>query len=110
MFVKWGARPTPDNMLTLAYAAEAAWNESHWKNARFNELLPLARAELDETRRAEMYAEMCQLARDDGGTIIPMFVNFVYARRSNVAHGPSVAASWETDGARGTHRWWFTDA
>ncbi|MBG6161698.1 MAG: ABC transporter substrate-binding protein [Roseibium album] len=107
VFVKWGARPTPDNMFTLAYKDDAAWNEAHWKNARFNELLLQAKAELDETRRGEMYHEMCTLARDDGGTIIPMFVNFVYARRKNVKHGPSVASSWETDGARGTHRWWF---
>ena len=107
VFVKWGARPTPDNMFTLAYKADAAWNEAHWKNERFNELLLKAKAELDEKRRGEMYHEMCSLARDDGGTIIPMFVNFVYARRKNVARGKSLASSWELDGARGTHRWWF---
>jgi len=107
VFVKWGARATPDQMFTLAYKDDAAWNEAHWQNDRFNELLLIAKAELDEARRAEMYNEMCMLARDDGGTIIPMFVNFVYARRSNVRHGPSVAASWECDGARGTSRWWF---
>ncbi|MDE0047963.1 MAG: ABC transporter substrate-binding protein [bacterium] len=107
VFVKWGARPTPDNMFTLAYKDDAPWNEAHWQNARFNELLLMAKAELDETRRAEMYREMCQIARDDGGTIIPLFVNFVYARRNNVRHGPSVAASWECDGARSSHRWWF---
>ena len=54
-----------------------------------------------------MYREMCQIARDDGGTIIPLFVNFVYARRSNVRHGPGVAESWECDGARSAPRWWF---
>ena len=107
VFVKWGARPTPDNMFTLAYKADAAWNEAHWQNDRFNELLLLAKAELDETLRAEMYREMCQIARDDGGTIIPLFVNFVYARRSNVRRGESLAASWECDGARSAHRWWF---
>ena len=68
----------------------------------------LAKKELDQERRAEMYREMCMLAKDDGGTIIPMFTNFVYARRNNVQHGPSLASSWELDGARGYHRWWFT--
>ncbi|NVK29904.1 MAG: ABC transporter substrate-binding protein [Gammaproteobacteria bacterium] len=106
-FVKWGARPTPDNMLSLAYAADAAWNESHWKNPRFNELLVAARAELDEAKRSEMYHEAQMLCKDDGGTIIPAFVNFVCARRKNVMHGPSVASSWENDGARAAHRWWF---
>jgi peptide/nickel transport system substrate-binding protein len=106
-FVKWGARPTPDNMFTLAYKDDAAWNESHWQNKRFNELLLIAKAELDETRRAEQYREMCQLASDDGGTVIPFFANFVYARNKKVQHGPNLAASWELDGGRGYHRWWF---
>ena len=51
-------------------------------------LLLQTKAELDQDLRAEMYHEMCQIARDDGGTIIPLFVNFVYARRKNVRHGP----------------------
>ncbi len=106
-FVKWGARPTPDNILSLAYAADAAWNESHWQNPRFNELLVQARSELDDGKRAEMYHEMQVLAKDDGGTIIPTFLNYVYARRNNVMHGKNLSASWENDGARSAHRWWF---
>lgn len=105
--VQWGARPTPDVMYSLAYKDDAAWNESHWQNARFNELLLAAKSELDSTRRAEMYREMAMLARDDGGTIIPFFPNFVYARRKNVQHGPDLAASWQMDGARAASRWWF---
>lgn len=106
--VTWGARPTPDNMFTLAYKSDAAWNESHWQNERFNELLIQAKAELDEGLRAEMYNEMCHLMRDDGGTIIPMFRNYVYARNKKVAHGDSVASSWENDGGRAYQRWWMT--
>jgi peptide/nickel transport system substrate-binding protein len=105
--VTWGARPTPDNMFTLAYKADADWNESHWKNARFNELLLQAKAELNDGLRAEMYNEMCQLSRDDGGTIIPLFRNYVYARNKKIAHGDSVASSWENDGGRAYHRWWM---
>ena len=108
VFVTWGARPTPDNMFTLAYKHDAAWNESHWKNERFNELLLQAKAELDDNLRAEMYKEMCQLSRDDGGTIIPFFRNYVYARRGNLQRGESAATSWEADGARFASRWWFT--
>ena len=105
--VQWGARPTPDVMFSLAYKDDAAWNESHWQNARFNELLRAAKTELDDAKRTEQYREMCQLARDDGGTVIPMFANFVYARRKNVKHTGELAASWQIDGARGASRWWF---
>ncbi|MBO6838188.1 MAG: ABC transporter substrate-binding protein [Alphaproteobacteria bacterium] len=106
-FVKWGARPTPDNMFTLAYKDDAAWNESHWQNERFNELLLLAKKELDQERRSAMYREMCELAKDDGGTVLPMFTNFVYARDKSVQHSGNLASSWELDGGRGYHRWWF---
>jgi peptide/nickel transport system substrate-binding protein len=105
--VQWGARPTPDVMYSLAYKDDAAWNESHWKNPRFNELLRAAKTELDQDKRATMYREMHQLLRDDGGTIVPMFTNFVYARNKKVAHGPDLASSWQVDGARGCSRWWF---
>ena len=105
--VQWGARPTPDVMYSLAYKDDAAWNESRWKNPRFNELLRSAKAELDDGKRAEMYREMAMLARDDGGTVIPFFPNFVYAHRKNVAHGENLAASWQMDGARACSRWWF---
>jgi len=106
--VSWGARPTPDVMYTLAYKDDAAWNESRWQNERFNELLLQAKSELDDALRAEMYREMAILARDDGGTIIPFFNNFVYANRSNVSTPENLAASWENDGARAASRWWFS--
>src|SRR6056297_1552009 len=74
--VSWTARPTPDVMFSLAYKADADWNESRWQNERFNELLLKAKAELDQDLRAEMYREMGTLARNDGGTLIPFFSNF----------------------------------
>ena len=46
--VSWGARPTPDVMFSLAYAAEADWNESHYKGERFNQIMKEVRAELDD--------------------------------------------------------------
>jgi len=106
--VTWGARPTPDVMYTLAYKDDAAWNESRWKNPRFNEILLQAKAELDDTKRAEMYTEMGMLARDDGGTIIPYFPNFVYGRRANVQHSGTLSPAWQMDGYRHSSRWWFT--
>jgi len=105
--VTWGARPTPDVMYTLAYKDDAAWNDSHWQNSRFNEILLQAKAELDDAKRAAMYHDMGMIARDDGGTVIPYYPNFVYGRRKNVRHTGQLAASWAMDGARATSRWWF---
>ncbi|WP_306114237.1 MULTISPECIES: ABC transporter substrate-binding protein [unclassified Roseovarius] len=107
IFSKWGARPTPDTMFTLAYKTGASWSEAFWSNERFDELLLQAKAELDDTKRAEMYREMSLIARDDGGTILPMFTNYVYAHQDTVAHPENVGSTWELDGARAYQRWWF---
>ena len=106
--VSWGQRPTPDVMFSLAYAADAAWNETHFKDPRFNELLLVAaRAELDDAKRGEMYAEMQQILRDEGGTIVPFFRNYVYAARTNVKHDDKLSGNWALDGNRAIERWWF---
>jgi peptide/nickel transport system substrate-binding protein len=102
----WSGRPTVDWMFTTAYAADAAWNESHWKNPHFNELLTAARAELDEKKRAQMYAEAQQLVHDDGGTIVLVFNNLLDAHSKKLAHG-QIASNWEVDGLRLAERWWF---
>ena len=103
----WGQRPTPDIIFTLGYAAGADWNDSHFKDDRFNKLLVEARAELDQKKRAEMYGEMQRIVHDKGSVIIPFFRNWIYARRANVAHGDKLTSSWPLDGARGAERWWF---
>ncbi len=69
----WGGRPTEDWMFSTAYAKGAPWNDTHWANEGFNELLVQARAELDNDKRRDMYHEMQALCRDDGGTVVPMF-------------------------------------
>lgn len=104
----WNGRPTVDWMLTTAYAPDAAWNETFWKNPRFEELLFAARGETDEKKRAEMYAEMQQILHDDGGVIVPLFNSYVDAYSSKLGHG-DVAGNWPLDGMKITERWWFNN-
>jgi peptide/nickel transport system substrate-binding protein len=102
----WGGRPTIDWLCTVVYAKGAAWNETAWDNARFNELLVQARSETDEKKRAAMYQEMQQLIHDDGGFISIGFNQQVHAYSKTLAHG-DVAANWEVDGLKLASRWWF---
>jgi peptide/nickel transport system substrate-binding protein len=102
----WGGRPTIDWMVSTVYADGAAWNETHWSNPRFNELMVAARGETDEDKRAGMYAEMQQLIHDDCGALVMVFNNYVDAHSTTVAHG-DIASNWEVDGFRLPERWWF---
>ncbi len=101
----WNGRPTEDDMFSLTYSKGAEWNESSWDNEKFNQLLLTARAELDEAKRAEMYHEMQAIVSEDGGTIIPVFVNYVDAQNDKVAHG-TVAGDRFFDGWKIIERWW----
>lgn len=102
----WSGRATADWMFTTTYAADAAWNDTYWKNARFNELLLQARAEIDPAKRAAMYAEMQQINHDDNGNIVLVFNNYVSAASKRLAHG-EIAPNWENDGLKIAERWWF---
>jgi peptide/nickel transport system substrate-binding protein len=103
----WGGRPTQDWMFSQAYAEGANWNDTFWSHERFNKLLLEGRGELKTERRAEIYREMQQLVRDEGGVVVWAFANYVYALADKVQHGPDVAANWELDGGRYVERWWF---
>jgi len=73
----WNMRPTANVMLTLAFAPDAAWNDSQWKNERMGKLLVDSRAELDPAKRKEMYCEMQRLISQESGIIIPAHRNYV---------------------------------
>ena len=103
----WSGRPTPDLMFSTAYAADASWNDSFWKNDHFNELLLKARSETDQAKRAAMYAEMQEIVSDDGGVVVLMFYNYVNAHAKSVAHPDVIAPNWDVDGMKITKRWWF---
>jgi peptide/nickel transport system substrate-binding protein len=103
----WGGRPTEDWVFSQIYSKGADWNESYWDNDRFNELLVLARAELDTAKRREMYVEMQRLCHDDGGSIIPIFMAYTHAASKKIGMPEQLASNWELDGHKNGERWWF---
>lgn len=101
----WSGRATEDWMFSTAYEAGAPWNDSQWDEPRFQELLLSARAELDSDKRREMYYEMQQILRDDGGVIVPMFANYVQALNNRIATPETVGNLWQMDNGRMAERW-----
>ncbi|WP_022667462.1 ABC transporter substrate-binding protein [Desulfospira joergensenii] len=102
----WSGRPTEDLMFSTTYSADSPWNDTHWKNKRFNELLTTARTELNSDKRRDMYWEMQEIISRDGGTIIPVFAQYIFAARDKLAHGP-LSGNRDLDGWKSPERWWF---
>lgn len=69
------SRPTANIQLTQFFKSDAAWNESGWKNEQFDQLLLASRAETDEAKRKQMYADMQTLIHQYSGISVPMFVS-----------------------------------
>ena len=86
----WNMRPSANIMMTLAYKSDAPWNETHWKNERFDQLLAMARAELDAGKREEMNCEAQKLCSEGAGSLIPTHKAYVDAKAKNVKGFPRV--------------------
>lgn len=82
----WNLRVSADETLAIAYHSEAAWNETNYSNPELDALIDEARAEPDEARRAELYAQAQQIITDDGGVVVAFFKPVVSAVRDQV-HG-----------------------
>jgi peptide/nickel transport system substrate-binding protein len=102
----WYGRVTADWMFSIVYAENAAWNDTYWKNERFNKLLKEARAEFNETKRHEMYAEMQALVSNEGGVVIPCFVTNLFAASSKLKF-ENISPNFDFDGLLLHERWWF---
>ncbi|NMM44179.1 ABC transporter substrate-binding protein [Rhodospirillaceae bacterium KN72] len=102
----WSGRPTEDAMLSAVYAGDAPWNDTAWTNPEFDRILMAARAEADEGTRADMYGTLQDMLRREGGTVIPLYANYVDARRGTIGVPEKLAANWSLDGSRCIERWW----
>jgi peptide/nickel transport system substrate-binding protein len=77
-------RPSADMLFTQFFKSDAPWNESGWKNEQFDQLLLLARAETDETKRKQFYADMQVLVHEHCGVGIPLFITNLEALSTKV--------------------------
>ena len=103
----WSGRATEDWMFSTAYESGVPWNDTSWENARFQELLLSARAELDSGKRRDMYREMQAIMSAEGGTVIPMYANYVDAHSTKLTNSGTIGNVFQMDSSRLIERWWF---
>ncbi|WP_220432276.1 ABC transporter substrate-binding protein [Falsirhodobacter xinxiangensis] len=77
-------RPTADMILSLCYKSGGAFNSSRWQSEAFDKLLDTTRAETNEATRAQNYADLQQMVRDEAGTGIPLFFANIDAHSSKL--------------------------
>lgn len=70
---EWGARATPVTYFKLAYTSSGQYNESHWSDPGFDEIVQQIDAELDPDKRVELYHEAQEILRERGPVIVPYF-------------------------------------
>ncbi|PLP57789.1 peptide ABC transporter substrate-binding protein [Mesorhizobium loti] len=83
----WGGRATQAQMYATALASTADWNDTRFKRPDFDQLLMKARGELDQDKRKSLFHDMAMLVRDEGGTIVPFFNQFIDAAATSKIDG-----------------------
>jgi peptide/nickel transport system substrate-binding protein len=61
------------------------FNETHWGEGRFEQLINQARGEVDEAKRTEILHEAQKMQYEQGGYIIPYFSNIIDAHSAKVS-------------------------
>ncbi|UWQ93460.1 ABC transporter substrate-binding protein [Rhodobacteraceae bacterium M382] len=105
----WAGRPVEDLMFSLAFKSGVAWNESRWTHEHFDSVLEQARAELDTSKRAEMYGEMQDIVANQGGVAIPMFASYIFGTRPSIGMPEQLGSNLDLDGSSFMERWWKAD-
>jgi peptide/nickel transport system substrate-binding protein len=93
-------------MLTVGYISSSSWNDTYFKNERFDSVLAAARGEGDQAKRKEMYFELQEILHNEGGTTIPVFASYLHGASDKLAHG-AVGGYRRMDDNRLARRWWF---
>lgn len=69
----WGHRPYPQFYFDVMLTCDAIWNESHFCDEAFDELVQTAGTTLDDDERAAAYDEIQSILLDRGPIIVPYF-------------------------------------
>ncbi|MGH6638388.1 MAG: ABC transporter substrate-binding protein [Polaromonas sp.] len=102
----WFPRATPDIIMSTAFKGGSTWNDTHWKNDQFDKALVAARGETDPAKRKELYGQCQAILHQDGGALIPAFLDLLDGVRSNVqGFEPSLTT---LSGLRAAERCWLT--
>lgn len=104
--VYWGNRPTIDNQLTSTFKANTTWNDTRFNNPEFEKLLVAARVELDQPKRAQMYARCQELISENSGMVCFAVQDYIDAYNTKL-QGLTVSGRYDLGDDRIAEKGWF---
>ena len=99
-------RSSADVLFTQFFKSDAAWNESGWKNPKFDQLLLAARSETDDAKRKQMYGDMQVIVAEQGGIGIPAFISLLDANDQRLQGLGSIPTGAMMGFSFAEHVWW----
>ncbi len=79
----WSGRPA-DEALAVGHLSSSKWNETHWHRPDWDRLILDARKTVNFEARKALYQKAQRVLIDEGGDLIPVFVNATSATRADV--------------------------
>lgn len=104
--VYWANRPTIDQQLTVTFQSGGAWNDTRFSNAELDSLLVAARVELDQAKRAKMYASCQELVSQNSGTICFAVQDYLDAHTTKL-QGLTISGRFDMGDQRIAEKGWF---
>lgn len=80
----WGMQPTEDATFNLLLTSNASYEDTGWKNAKFDELVNAGRSTTIEAERAAAYSEAQELMLKELPYIIPFYEDVLTASKDHV--------------------------
>ena len=100
----WNPLPM-SNFFDTALRSTGAFNETHWKSAKFDAMLSAAEGELDETKATDLWRQTQQVLFDEGGYLVWDFNpgSTEFPRRCRVPKATASGRSATTT----SREWWL---
>jgi peptide/nickel transport system substrate-binding protein len=92
----WSAEPAI-TALTTPYESSSQWNETHFKEPKFDALLKKAQATTDTSVQTQCLDQAQQMIINEGGALIPVFVDTIVASASDIAGFPAPVQKFYKD-------------
>ncbi len=103
----WTSRAAADAILTAAFLGGQPWNVTGFDNDRFNKLTVEARTVLDKKKRAEIYADIARIMRDEGASAIVAHPQAIDAVSSKIQRDDGTTALTNLASRKALEFWSF---